>query len=63
MLLSVCNAFKQLYLQTVDVLLHSVLSQSYTRGTQRWFPRKCIEDTFWANQSTFRCLEMQSKRR
>ena len=33
------------------------------RGTQRWFPPKCIENTFQAIQSTFRSLEMHSKRR
>ena len=32
------------------------------RGTQRQFPPKCIENTFQAIQSTFRCLEMHSKR-
>ena len=30
----------------------------YLRGTQRQFPPKYIENTFWAMQSTFRCLEM-----
>ena len=33
------------------------------RGTQRRFPPKCIKNTFWATQSTFRSLEMLSKRR
>ena len=33
------------------------------RGTQRPFPHQCIDNTFWAIQSTFRCLEMHSKRR
>ena len=34
-----------------------------TRGTQRRFPPKCIENTFSLIQSTFRSLEMYSKRR
>ena len=29
---------------------------------RRFFPRKNIEDTFYAIQSTFRSLEMHSKR-
>ena len=33
------------------------------RATQRRFPPKCIESTFWAIQSTFRSLEIHSKRR
>ena len=33
------------------------------RGTQRPFPPQCIDNTFWAIQSTFGCLEMHSKRR
>ena len=34
---------------------------NWLRGTQRWFPPKCIENTFWAIQSTFRSLEMHAK--
>ena len=34
-----------------------------SRDTQRWFPPKCIENTFEAIQSTFRSLGMHSKRR
>ena len=33
------------------------------RGTQRRFPSKYVENTFQAIQSTFRSLEMHSKRR
>ena len=33
------------------------------RGIQRPFPPQCIDNTFWAIQSTFGCLEMHSKRR
>ena len=33
------------------------------RGTQRRFHPKCIQNTFWATQSTFRSVEMLSKRR
>ena len=32
-------------------------------GTERLFPPKCIENTFKAIRSTFRSLEMHSKRR
>ena len=32
-------------------------------GTERRFPPKCIENTFKAIRSTFRSLEMHSKRR
>ena len=34
----------------------------FFRGTKRRFPPKCIEKSFKAIQSTFRCLEMHSKR-
>ena len=33
------------------------------RGIQRPFSPQCIDNTFWAIQSTFGCLEMHSKRR
>ena len=33
------------------------------KGTQRLFPPKCIEKSFWAIQSTLRSLEMHSKER
>ena len=36
---------------------------SLSRGTQRRFPPKCIENTFSLIQSTFKSLEMHSKRR
>ena len=32
-------------------------------GTERLFPPKCIENTFKAIRSTFRSLEMHSRRR
>ena len=38
------------------------LKETLNRGTQRWFPPKYIENTFQAIQSTFRYLEMHSKR-
>ena len=37
------------------------LKSRLIRGTQRWFPPKYIENTFYVIQSTFRCLEMHSK--
>ena len=36
---------------------------SLSRGTQRRFPPKCIENTFSLIQSTFKSLEMHSQRR
>ena len=36
---------------------------SVSRGTQQRFPPKCIENTFSLIQSTFKSLEMHSKRR
>ena len=33
------------------------------RDSQRRFPPKCIENSFWPIQSTFRSLEIHSKRR
>ena len=45
---------------------HSTTSSNksaFYRGTQRRFPPKYIENTFLAIQSTFRHLEMHSKRR
>ena len=39
------------------------LSFRLTRGTQRRFSPKCIENTFQAIQSTFRPLEIHSNRR
>ena len=36
---------------------------SLRKGPQRRFPRKCIENTFSLIQSTFKSLEMHSKRR
>ena len=42
-----------------------IISSSFrlTRGTQRRFSPKCIENTFQAIQSTFRPLEIHSNRR
>ena len=52
------------FLWLLHNLTFSLLYQAtlLLRGTQRRFPPKCIEDTFLAIQSTFRSLEMHSKR-
>ena len=36
---------------------------SFSRGTQRWFLPKCIENTFQGIQRAFRSLEMHFKQR
>ena len=41
---------------------HQRLNPVLIRGTQRGFPHKNIENTFWVIQSTCRSLEMHSKR-
>ena len=39
---------------------HQRLNPVFIRGTQRGFPHKNIENTFWVIQSTCRSLEMNS---
>ena len=48
---------------TLSFSVFVMVSLKKIRGTQRRFPPKYIENTFWAIQGTFRCLEMDSKRR
>ena len=46
-----------------DMVCSHPLTNQCTRGTQRRFSPKCIENTFQAIQSTFRPLEIHSNRR
>ena len=46
-----------------DMVCSHPLTSQCTRGTQRRFSPKCIENTFQAIQSTFRPLEIHSNRR
>ena len=42
-------------------MLYDIFKKKYNRGTQRRFSPKSIENTFYAMQSTFRSLAMNSK--
>ena len=52
------------YFCTVRCILYNLPQGFFFRGTQRQWGDKCIENTFYtAIQSTFKSLEMHSKRR
>ena len=61
----ICRECRHVFESCFRCLFHRLWlgdGEGVYRGTQRRFPAKYIENTFSAVQSTFRSLEMHSKR-